>query len=355
MESISNFSLFDFRDDPYSYYAQLREEAPVHFFQSGFYTINRYKDVVAALKRTDLFSSHTGVWQSAPVGEDAPLHTKLRKIASRILAKQKSPVLPGIMAAITEKFLTRIHSQRHFELIGSLASELPFGVIWELLGIPEEIRIECAQWMGDRKASPQLTEKLSALPLFEKEDELSDENKMRFVRFLLMASTVTTRSLIGNATLALLQNPKQLELVGEDKELIPLAVEEALRYETPIPLAERRMTLAADVDGITIPAGSFVFLLLASANRDPNTFDEPDRFFVNRDASKHLSFADGPHYCLGATLARLETQIALETLFFRLNGLKLSNPSKPVQYMKSSKLRCPAEIQLTFDEQRRAG
>jgi cytochrome P450 len=251
------------------------------------------------------------------------------------------------MKEITFEIVERLERLEDFDLISTLATELPFAVIWELLEIPQELRNACQDWLSLNKPSPALEERLSQLSIFEGDEEISSQHRVKLIRFILLAATDTTRTLIGNATLALLKNQDQLEILRENRELMPSAVEEALRYEAPAPLAERRTTQEVEIDGITIPAKAFVCLMIGSANRDPEVFEDPDRFLITRDASRHLSFGDGPHYCLGAQLTRMETAAALEGLFFQTKKVKALESLDSVRYIASSKLRGLTALKLT--------
>lgn len=349
MNAAGVFSPSQFRNNPYRYYAQLRKEAAVHFFEAGFHTLSRYHDIVEALKRPDRFSSHNISWQSTPAGEDPPVHTRLRRIASRLISKHPLPKLEALMRETTDSVLAKIQSNNEFDLMTTLATELPFTIIWEILSIPENMRIACFDWLRQLKPSPLVEDQLASSAIWEGEGEsLTKEQRIRFARFLLIAATDTTRNLIGNAILALLEHPDQMNLVREDKMLISGVVEETLRYDTPIPILDRRAATDLEIGKVRIPKGSEILLLVASANRDPEVFSEPDRFLVTRDASKHIGFGEGPHYCLGAQLGRLETRIALEGLLFRLPPFQAVYPLDQVKHLDSIKLRGLSSLRLKF-------
>ena len=347
--SIGAFSHRNFHGDPYSYYSKLRQQAPIHSFEAGFWTISKHKDVVDALKRPDLFSSRTGMWQSTPVGEDPPIHTRLRRIASKLISRQSMGVLEKRMRETTGRILMEIQKQNQFDLMGTLANDLPFSIIWEILGIPETRRAACFEWLRQLKPDPDLERQLAQLPLWGGEGAgLTEEQRVRFIRFMLIAATDTTRNLIGNATMALLKHPKQMNLARQEKKLLPSLIEEALRYDTPIPVVDRRTTREISLQGILIPPESEVFVLLASANRDEDVFEDADEFRITRDAGKHLAFGEGPHYCLGAQLGKLEAQIAMEGLLYHLKGFETLAPLKDAEYIESTKLRGLASLPLSI-------
>jgi cytochrome P450 len=345
------FSRSEFYKDPYAFYAALRAQGPVHHFDAGFWTLCRYKDVVEALERPDLFSSDTGVSKSTPPGEDPPLHTTLRKITSMLLSKQRLPNLEQRMRDFSLQLLDRLADQRQFELIGTLASELPFFAIGEILGIPVEKRYQCSDWLKQLKPFRELEQYLAEIPLRETAGQnLTYEQRVRLMHFILLSATETTRSLIGNATLALLKNVDQMQLVRSRRDLVPALIEESLRYEAPAPFRERRTTQDVWIEGNRIPAGSFVYLLIGSANRDSDAFPDPDQFLITRENSKQISFGEGPHYCLGAHLARMEGQIALDGLLFHLSHFEAVDSLEKVEYIQSFKIRGVASLHLAVEK-----
>jgi cytochrome P450 len=341
------FSRSEFYKDPYAFYAALRAEGPVHYFDAGFWTLCRYKNVVEAMERPDLFSSDTGVSKSTPPGEDPPLHTTLRKITLMLLSKQRSPNLEQRMRDFTVELIDRLARQRQFELISTLASDLPFFAIGEILGIPVEKRYQCSDWLKQLKPFRELEEYLAEIPLREPAAQnLTYQQRVRLMHFILLSATETTRSLIGNTTLALLKNPEQRELVQNRRDLLPALIEESLRYEAPAPFRERRTSQDVSIEGMKIPAGSFVYLLVGSANRDSEVFPDAEQFQITRDNSKQIAFGEGPHYCLGAQLAKLEGQIALDGLLFHLRKFEAIEALENVQYIQSFKIRGVASLHL---------
>jgi cytochrome P450 len=348
-QSASTFFRSDFRKDPYAYYSFLRRQSPIHFFDTGFWALSKYKDVVNALKRPDIFSCRTGILPGTPPGEDAPLHTKLRRITFRILSRRKLSVLEERMREVTQRVLARVRQESRFDLMSSLAFELPFSVLWEIVDVPLEIRSQCVQWLKELKPAPSLEKQLAELPLWKDcGEDLSSAERLRLLHFIFLAATETTRSLIGNTTLALLRNPAQMDLLRRNRELLPSLIEESLRYEAPAPFRERRTNQDVEIDGVKIPAGAFVFLLLGSANRDPEIFSNPDDFDITRDTSKHIAFGEGAHFCLGANLARLQAQVAMEGLLFQLKSLNPAESLQNVEYLSSFKLRSLKSLYLSI-------
>lgn len=344
------FSQPNFRDNPYPYYARLRNESPVHLFEGGFWGLSRHHDVTEALKRPELFSSHTGTLESTPIGEDPPLQTRLRKAAHKILYSQKLSFWEERIREIVHESLEEAQSRGRLELFESLGDRVPMLVIMEILGLPARDFPSWFQWVNQQHSVPALEKQLAELPIWDEDlKHLSAVERIRFARLILIAATETSRNLIGNATLALLRNPDQADYIRQDKQRLPQLVEEALRYDTPVQMIDRRTTKPVEIHGMSIPAGATVFMILGSANRDPEVFEEPDRFLVARDASKHVAFGEGPHFCLGAQLARLEAQVVLESLLFRFTRLTSLEPLDQIQYLDTFKVRGLTSLHLQLD------
>jgi len=176
--------------------------------------------------------------------------------------------------------------------------------------------------------------------------QLTPEEVLRFINTLLIAGNETTTSLIGNAMVALLQNPAELEKVKRDPALVPNLVEETLRYLSPAQNVFREAKEDVELGGVTIPKGAVVLPLLASANRDEAKFPDPDRFDITRDTKGHLAFGLDLHFCVGAPLARTEGRVALEAILSRLDDLAFVEPK--VQWADSFFMRCPQRLPLSF-------
>jgi cytochrome P450 len=198
-----------------------------------------------------------------------------------------------------------------------------------------------------RRAEPK-GDLISALVRAEGEDTLTAAEVMAFTVLLLIAGNETTTNLIGNAVLALLTHPDQLDLVRSNPGLVPNLVEEALRWDSPVQLIMRMTTRDAAIGGVRVPAGSMVMPMFASANRDERRFPDADRFDVTRaNARDHIAFGYGPHFCLGAPLARLEAQVVLGDVVRRLPGLEQTDSA--VERLDSFLLRGPRRLPLRFD------
>ena len=258
-----------------------------------------------------------------------------------------------------------------FDLMEAVARPLPVIVIAEMLGVPVEDRPRFRSW-SDRRArileptisaeeradavlagadldayfAPLVEERradprddiLSGLVQAEEEGDRLDGNEtITMLRLLLVAGNETTVNLIGNGMLALLQHPEQLQRLREDPSLVPSAVEELLRYDSPVQLDLRRIVEDCDVNGFPVKRGEDIVMLIGGANRDPEQFTDPDELDVGRDRASHISFGRGIHACIGAPLARLEARIAIEVLLERFSSIRLADP--PARFRPSIVLR----------------
>ena len=200
------------------------------------------------------------------------------------------------------------------------------------------------QVLEERRQHPQ-NDLVSALLAAEVDGQgLSNLELLGFCGLLLVAGNETTTNLIGNAVCALLDHPDELASMSSDPRLVPGAVEEALRYDSPIQLLFRTATRDTEIGGVRIPAGAWVVPMLGSANRDERRFEDPDRFDVTRNPQGHVAFGFGQHFCLGASLARLEARAALEVLLPELAGLRRASPR--VEHVDSFLVRGPSRLEL---------
>ncbi len=376
-----------FTTDPYPTYARLREEAPVYwspYFQQWLVTRG---ELVTEIARTwEIFSS-VG-WDSFFLSQlpddlrpqiptvidhfrtvnistqDPPVHTRLRRLLSKAFTPRRIATLEDKVRARAEGLVDDLGDGNgegvvSFDLIESLAYPLPVAVIGELYGVGDSDHADLKRWSkavvaytGSSVAHPHLARELDvALAEFRaylralvaerrrrpRDDLLSDlvdavdggdrlnEDELVATSInLLFAGHETTTNLIGNGTLSLLRHPDQLATLRRHPELLPGAVEELLRYDSPVQRVRRITTCDILIGGREIPEGTPVTAFLGSANRDPDQWDRPDELDVTRPDVFPMSFGGGPHYCIGAALARLEGRIAFETLFDRFGELQLS-------------------------------
>ena len=377
--------------DPYPTYAHLRTETPVHRYRpdgmagGDLWLVTRHADVRAALAdpRLAKHPRHAPRWLldlgvftadgAGPAGvsmlfADPPDHTRLRRLVTRAFTRRRVAALRPRIEQITDDLIGEIAQTEgaEIDLIASLAFPLPITVICELLGVPVADREDFREW-SRALISPPLTDAGRALrqqagqglagyirdliaakrrvvdhdaaadeqpdlvsALIVAADEhgrLSEDEIVGMINLLLVAGHETTVNLIGNGMLALLRHPDQPALLRERPELLPTAVEELLRYDSPVERATIRFaTEDVDIGGTTVPAGSVVSLALASANHDPTRFRDGAHLDITRTDHGHVAFGHGIHHCLGAPLARLEGEIAIGALVRRFPELTLAAP-----------------------------
>jgi cytochrome P450 len=290
------------------------------------------------------------------LNKDGADHRRLRALVSKAFTPRMVNQMRPRIQAIADELLNQIAAQGEADLVESYAFPLPIIVIAELLGIPAADRDKFRTW-SDAVVTPALTPAAQAefmthlqafvaylRQLFEQRrqtpqpdlisallqaeeagDRLSEEELFSMVILLIIAGHETTVSLIGNATLALLQHPEQMAQLRQNPDQMATSVEEFLRYDGPVERAMSRWaTEEVEINGRILQPGDAVIVIIGAANRDPAQFEDPDRLDIERNPTRHLAFGRGSHYCLGAPLARLEGEIALNTLLRRLPNLRLA-------------------------------
>ena len=372
--------------DPAEFFARLRESrpvAPVRFPGRGrTWFITRYADVWAALGDSRLANDvhhHPRGGQQRPseaaggvhahlLNTDPPAHTRLRRLVWKAFTPRRVALLRPRAQEIAAGLLDEMEAAGGVtDLLQAYARPLPGAVLCELLGVPAADRgwisatVEAYDKPGEadrvtRELAAYLTELiaakraepdddlLSALALVR--DDVSEDGsgegltdtETRSLAFqIIMGGFGTTVNLIGNGTLALLTYPEQLARLRADPSLLPAAIEELLRFTNPLNHATDRFTTQdMTVGDVVIPAGEWVFMAISSANRDPDRFPDPDRLDLRRDTSGHLAFGHGIHYCLGASLARVEAEAALGALVARFPGLSLAVPPEQLRWRPDS-------------------
>ena len=353
--------------DPYPVYRRLRDEFPLHYnSQLNFWTLSRYADVFEALQKPDLYCSGRGVavgieGPSETLTADVPLlimldrprHTQLRALVSRAFTPRRIAALEPRVRTIARGLVDAFWEQPEADLVRDFSGPLPTTVIAELLGVPGEDQkwfkektteiaqfdptnpgsihpasnesgpaAELAQYLTvvleERRTQPR-DDLLSALLEAEIDGEtLTQGELLGFSFLLLVAGNETTTNLISNAAILLDRYPEQRQKLLDDPSLIGAAVEEFLRFDPPVQGLARTTTREVSIHGETIPENSKVLLLFASANRDERRIADPDRFDVTRAPNPHLALGFDTHFCLGASLARLEARVAYEELLSRL-------------------------------------
>jgi cytochrome P450 len=393
-----------FRADPYGVFARMREHDPVLRQpgldgESQIWFVTRHEDVVAVLldderfvrdPRLALTEEELAATPPVPaaiqaidnhmLNRDGEDHRRLRRLVTRAFTPRMVEGLRPRIQAIADGLLDAVESRGEMDLSADYAFPLPITVIAELLGVPHEDQDRFREWsdaiispsvapeeldrlfelMGafveyltalfaQRRADPRDDLVSELLQARDESDALTEEELFGTVVLLIVAGHETTVGLIGNAVINLLVHPDQLAAVRAEPELIPAAVEELLRYEGPVERGLNRWA-AADVElgGCTIRRGDVVIPILNSAGRDPQRFEDPDRLDLRRADTKHVAFGRGSHYCLGAPLARLEAQVALETLLRRLPGLRLAVARDELEWRATPGFRRAVSIQVAW-------
>jgi cytochrome P450 len=372
VESVTyNPLLPEVRRDPYPTYRALREADPVHRRPfMGAWVLTRYRDVASVLRDDRMSADGTRAsgyeeLQEAPgprsmLVVDPPHHTRLRALVSKAFTPRAVERLRPRIEVLVAGALERAAVRGGLELVDELAYPLPVTVIAEMLGVPPEdwprfrgwsralvanldplsgrdaaqvaTALQARQALGrylsgiiDRRRLEPGEDLISGLLAVEETgDVLTQAELVVMANLLLVAGHETTVNLITNGTLALLQHGQQLALLREQPELIQPAVEELLRWDSPVQLTARVAMEELDLAGHRVRRGESVLALLGAANRDPDQFAEPDRVDITRTPNPHLSFGRGIHFCLGAPLARLEAQIAIAGLVARFPRLRLA-------------------------------
>ncbi len=385
-----------FKADPYPFYARMRAENPV--FQASIpligrgWFVTRYEDVVTVAK-DDRFSRDILPlvrWLPGLVrvpltrqmlSQDPPDHTRLRNLVSQAFTPRRIERLRGRVQMVCDERLEAASRRASFDLVRDYALPIPLTVISELLGIPTQDRqrfhrlaqgtlpigvasgildIPMAlpyvwlitryfrQLFAERRARPG-DDLLSALVQAEDGGDRLDEDELFGIAMLLLvAGYETTTHLVGSAALALLQHPDQRARFVSEPGLATSAIEELLRYTSPAEMATPRIAREdVTLGSVTIPRGAWVVAVLGSANRDESVFTAPDALDLARDPNPHVAFGQGRHFCLGASLARMEAQVALTTLFARVPGLRLTQPADSLRWRKLLPLRGLAELPVT--------
>jgi len=349
---------YEIHENPYPTYARLRSEAPVyHNAERGFYALSRYQDVRDAMQDWQTFSSQGGValegsGKAPPmiIAMDPPRQTKLRRIISTAFTPRRVAEMEPRVRQLTLHYLLPLLERSEFDFIRDFSAKLPMGVIAAMLGVPEEDHDMLRNWsdtlLHREPDNPHVTpagveaagnivqyfaraieerkrrggvDLLSALLAAEVDGEkLSREEVLGFCFLLIIAGNETTTKMLGNAVDLLYRHPEQRARLVREPQRIADAVEEVVRFDNSTQMLARLVTRDVSLHGVTIPAGARVLLLIGSANRDERAIERADEFDVFRPPVAHLSFGIGTHFCLGASLARLEGRVALEEILRRI-------------------------------------
>ena len=399
-EIVRNFDLRalppQFYDDPYPTFRALREMSPVHATGPGSYLLTRHADLMAVYKDAKLYSSDKKAEFLPKFGDgllyqhhttslifnDPPLHTRVRRIIAGALNPRAVADLEPPMVAMVDGLLDRMAGKRHADIIADLAASVPIEVIGNLLAIPHGRREPLRDWslailgalepqptaamlevgeiavrdfldylrelVGERRLQPGNPERdvLTRLIQGEKSGEtLSEIELLQNCIFILNAGHETTTNLIGNGLYNLLEWPDEKARLIANPALIDTAVEEFLRFDSPVQLGNRITTAQAVLGGVEMPAGTFITLAIAAANRDPAAFPDPDRLDIGRTANRHVAFASGVHVCVGLSIARMEGRVAILRFLQRFPNYRLSGtPARGNRARFRGFLTMPVEV-----------
>ncbi len=364
---------------PHDLFTWLRNNEPVHWHPSdtlaapGFWVITKYWDVINIERDAKLFSSAArGALFEDPaegtdlmlINQDPPQHTRLRNLVARAFTPRVMKALEPHIREAAGSIVDRVREKGECDFVTDLAAELPLVVICELMGVPVEERHKVFDW-SNRMIGHEDPEfgtsaedgRVAALELYQYAQELADDRKASprddivttlvtaeldgekltdvefnaFFLLLAVAGNETTRNLISGGMLTLFEHPDQRALLESDLDAhLPGAVDEMLRYVSPVKYFRRTATADTEVRGVPIRSGDNVTLWYGAANRDEEIFDDPQTFDVTRSPNEHIAFGGrGPHYCLGVALAKLEIRVMFEEILTRLPGLELAGePSR---------------------------
>jgi pimeloyl-[acyl-carrier protein] synthase len=397
---IGKFNPFlpEFRADPYPFYRALRASNPVYFSPAlRGWILTRYADIAAVLHdpRFSVNRQQSKVFQRLRLLEslppdlsvavtrnllmlDPPDHTRLRRLVNKAFTPRRVETLRPRIQLIVDELLDALEDRPEIDLIHDFAYPLPVIVIAEMLGVPAADRTRFKRWSDElvalldplqaenglravhqafselcvyfreifaaRRRQPQ-DDLVSALVAVEEQgDALNEPELLSLCMLLLGAGNETTTNLIANAVLALLRHPDERRRLLGDASLMGTAIEEFLRFDSPIQVTDRVATQDCQIDGRHIRKGELVGLVLGAANRDPQQFANPDRLDVGRQDNDHLAFGRGTHFCLGAALARAEAEIALPALLHRFP--RFDGALQPPGWKRSLVLRGPTALAL---------
>jgi len=389
------------RGVPHDALRLLRAEAPVYFHPEpagpGFWAVTKYEDVVTVGKDPGRFSSHRGgtniqdyppedlsTIQLLMLNMDPPQHNKFRRLVSQGFTPRMVGKLEKRIHDVAGGIIDKIAAKGECDFVRSVAAELPLQVITEILGIPVEDRDKVFDWSNrligfdDPEFQTSLEDgKQAAFEMWNYANEVAESRKgktgddlvsvlvnaevdgiglteMEFDAFFLLLSVAgneTTRNLISGGLIALLENPEQRDRLVADPSLVPSAVEEMLRWVTPVMYFRRTATQDTELRGVPIKENQKVCVYYCSANRDEDVFPDGDRFDVGRTPNEHLAFGVGQHFCLGNSLARLEIRAMFDELLRRLPDIELAGP---VRRLRSNFINGYKQIPVRFTPEKRA-
>ncbi|PGQ36589.1 cytochrome P450 [Bacillus thuringiensis] len=401
IEDDINLASAQFKEDAYEIYKESRKKQPILFVNQveigKEWLITRYEDALPLLKDNRLKKDWTNVFSqdiknmylsvdnsdhltTHMLNSDPPNHSRLRSLVQKAFTPKMIAQLDGRIERIADDLISDIERKGTLNLVDDYSFPLPIIVISEMLGIPKEDQAKFRIWSHAVIASPETPEEIketekqlsefitylqylvdmkrkepkedlvSALILAESEGhKLSARELYSMIMLLIVAGHETTVNLITNTVLALLENPNQLQLLKDNPKLIDSAIEEGLRYYSPVEVTTARWAAEPfQIHDRTIEKGDMVVIALASANRDETVFENPEVFDITRENNRHIAFGHGSHFCLGAPLARLEAKIAITNLFNRMPELKIKGNREEIKWQGNYLMRSLEELPLTF-------
>ncbi|NWK69612.1 cytochrome P450 [Bacillus paramycoides] len=396
-----NLASAQFKEDAYEIYKESRKVQPILFVNKveigKEWLITRYEDALPLLKDNRLKKDPANVFSqnrmnmylsldnsdhltTHMLNSDPPNHNRLRSLVQKAFTPKMITQLEGRIQEIADDLINDAQQKGTLNLVDDYAFPLPINVISEMLGIPKEDQAKFRIWSHAVIASPVTPEEIkdtekklsefitylqylvdvkrqdpqedlvSALILAESDGhKLSAPELYSMIMLLIVAGHETTVNLITNTVLALLENPDQLQLLKENPKLIDSAIEEGLRYYSPVEITTARWAAEPfKIHDQTIQKGDMVIIALASANRDETVFENPGVFDITRENNRHIAFGHGSHFCLGAPLARLEAKIAISTLLKRMPGLQISGNREEIKWQGNYLMRSLEELPLSF-------
>lgn len=396
-----NLASAHFKEDAYEIYKESRKVQPILFVNKtelgAEWLITRYEDALPLLKDNRLKKDLVNVFPQDTknmylsignsdhltthmLNSDPPNHNRLRSLVQKAFTPKMITQLDGRIQKIADSLISAAEQKGTLNLVDDYSFPLPIIVISEMLGIPKEDQAKFRIWSHAVIASPKTPEEIkeiekqlsefitylqyivdvkrkdpkedlvSALILAENEGhKLSAAELYSMIMLLIVAGHETTVNLITNTVLALLENPNQLQLLKENPTLIDTAIEEGLRYYSPVEITTARWAAEPfQIHDQTIQKGDMVIIALASANRDETVFENPEVFDITRENNRHIAFGHGSHFCLGAPLARLEAKIAISTLLKRMPELQIKGNREKIKWQGNYLMRSLEELPLTF-------
>jgi cytochrome P450 len=373
-------SSIDLLQNPYPAYAELRRHAPVyHDVSRNMWIVSRYAEASFVLKSPALFSSQNTIFDSTLIGADDPMHARVRGIVGRAFTAKWVDELAGRVRTLLQPLVDDIAARGCCELMRDLANPLPMLLVISMLEIDAGRLDDCRRWSDaiitadgfDRTEAQRKADRAECGEFVQQHvrramlgdiggifpDLLADAGDgerltagelQDICKLLLIAGSETTTNLIGNSVLTTLRHPDTIQRLRTDSRLIPSFIEEVLRFESPVQGTSRITTQPVELLGCQLPRGARVRVLIGSANRDSERFANPDEFRIDRKPNTHLAFGLGPHYCLGAQIARLEVAIVWEALLRQLPDPVLARPSEPINFRNSFEVRGPKRLDLLY-------